>query len=438
MPKRRLLPFGHRVRITVIATLTTCLVMFVGLRVAMIGFNRAEIDAARDVLLTELRQAQDEIQDQPANPDLAEIAAADPNVSLALFDGAGRLKKAVGEIPLQPVLGFGKRRFGRVKAVYEGVPAPGGTLVVASRWEARDAMVDRIDRMGLSMWLIATLCVAMVTWFATRAAFTPLERLAKEAEALSGSNLSGRLALNDHGEYASFVQTLNGFLDRIEEGVRREERFVADAAHELRTPLTILRARIETTLKRPRSEPEYRLALETTLVEAERLSRMVELLLQSNASAGSPAQPVDLEAEIERVHARWVDRFQRRGIGLELSTKSVQARILPSEFDVIVDNLLANALRASPEGTSCLLSAGPAGSFARIGVRDQGAGILPESRESVFDRLTRMDSGRTRTEGGFGIGLAVCKRLVESREGSIFIEPTEVGALFVVELPLAG
>jgi signal transduction histidine kinase len=432
------LRFGHRTRLTVIATGTSGLILFAALRTAMIGFNRTEIQAAGDVLLPELRQAQEELRENPANPDLQEIVAADPSVSVAVFDRDGKLKFSAGRVGLRALSGFGKVRFGRVKEVYQGVRGADGTIVVASPWGNRDAMVDRVAQYGLFLWLGSTLCVAAVSWFATKAAFTPLERLAREAETLSGNNLAGRLSLADRGEYASFVLTLNRFLDRIESAVRREERFVSDAAHELRTPLTILRGRIETTLARSRTPEAYRETLITVLDETERLSRMVELLLQSGAPASEQVSPVDLEQEVERVHARWVDRFHARGVRLELSSKPAHASILPSEFDVVVDNLLANALNASSEGTRCFLRSEPFDSVARIEVRDQGIGIPLESRETIFERLTRLDPGRNRNVGGFGIGLAVCRRLVESRGGTIYVAPTEEGALFVVELPLAG
>ena len=165
---------------------------------------------------------------------------------------------------------------------------------------------------------------------------------------------------------------------------------------------------------------------------------MVELMLQSGAGVTQLAEPIDLEQEIERVHARWVDRFHSNEVQLEIATKPALASILPSEFDVIVDNLLANALKASPRGTRCLLSCRPTDSMARIEVRDQGTGIPPQSRESVFERFTRLDSGRNRASGGFGIGLSVCRRLIENRGGRIYVEPTDVGSIFVIELPLNG
>ena len=112
--------------------------------------------------------------------------------------------------------------------------------------------------------------------------------------------------------------------------MKNEEQFVADAAHELRTPLTALRGRIETTLLRDRAPEEYRKALREGLVEAERLSALVEALLGSaTAAASRPAPSLELETEVERAHARWLDRFEEAGIGLEVASRPVPAAAYP-------------------------------------------------------------------------------------------------------------
>ncbi len=431
------LTLNHRARLTLVATATSGLILFLAFMAAVLGFRRAEFLAAGDVLYPELRETLGELRERPTNPDLREIIAADPDVSVAVFDLSGRLKFRAGPLLLRPLIGLGRARFDDIRTVYQGAQAKEGIVTVAVPWGNRDIVIERLATFSLLLWAASTVCVGVVTWFATKAAFVPMERLASEAEALSGNNLSGRLSVDDRGEYASFVERLNRFLDRIESAVKREERFLADAAHELRTPLTILRGQIETSISRKRTNEEYRETLRTVLDETERLSRMVELLLLSGATSANPAVPVDLEQEIERVHARWVDRFHARGVELQLSSQPAHVAILPSEFDVIVDNLLANALKASPEGTQCFLSSRPSNHVARIEVRDQGTGIPIESRESIFERLTRLDSGRNRNVGGFGIGLAVCRRLVENRSGTIYVDPTDEGATFVVELPLA-
>lgn len=427
---------GHRLRLTVIATLTSSAILFLAFLTAVLVFSRAEYQGLQDVLRPELRQSIGELREKPSHPDLDEIVAAEPSVSVAVLDAQGNVKFSKGSLRLRSMVGEGRALFGSVSSVYASEGTELGRVVVAAPWGDRDARIERLTLGAILLWAACSACVAIVSWLSTKAAFTPLDRLAKEAEALSGNDLSGRLSVKDRGEYASFVARLNGFLDRLETAVKREERFVADAAHELRTPLTIVRGQIETSLSRSRSPEEYQATLATVLDETERLSRMVELLLQSGATSSKMVSAVDLDHEIERVHARWVDRFHDHGVRLEIATKPARALILPSEIDVIVDNLLSNALKVSPPGTCCTLLTAVVGEHARVEVHDQGPGIPEESRGSIFERLTRLDSGRNRNVGGFGIGLAVCKRLVENRGGTIFVEPSTEGAIFVVSLAM--
>jgi two-component system OmpR family sensor kinase len=109
--------------------------------------------------------------------------------------------------------------------------------------------------------------------------------------------------------------------------------------------------------------------------------------------------------------------------------------ITPSEIGSVLDNLLANALRASPPGTACRIELTADENYARLAVHDAGPGIPLDLRERIFDRFVRGEESRNRATGGFGIGLSLCRRIVEGRGGRIWVEPTEAGARFEVELP---
>ena len=107
-------------------------------------------------------------------------------------------------------------------------------------------------------------------------------------------------------------------------------------------------------------------------------------------------------------------------------------------MDVVLDNLLSNALRISPPDSTCRISVMKAASDrAIIAVEDEGPGLPPELGDRIFERFTRGDEGRNRMHGGFGIGLSVCRRILTSREGNIRAEPGAVGARFLIDLPTA-
>ena len=221
--------------------------------------------------------------------------------------------------------------------------------------------------------------------------------------------------------------------------MQRQERFVADAAHELRTPLTVIRGQIETALLRARTTEDYKHTLNIALAEAERLSRLVEgLLLSASAPVVKPT-PITLDAVLERAHARWVDRFSQAGIELLLKdVPAARVEMRPEECDSILDNLLSNALKHSSPNSTTRISLAVDDVAATISVADEGTGVPESLRETLFDRFTRGETSRNRELGGFGIGLAVVKRLVEARGGDVYLAPSEKGATFAVKLPLAG
>ena len=283
------------------------------------------------------------------------IVKAYGDISLAAFNTKHALESHQGNIKLQESSPLGLTEIGGVPVYVAIDGAKSGVIVGAVGWGPRAKAVERLSWLLTDLWLPLVLIVVSITWFASRTTFEPLERMAKQAEELSTENLASRLDV-EYGEYAEFAERLNRFLDRLELSVRHEEQFVSDAAHELRTPLTALRGRIETSLMRARTVAEYQQLLHDVLLEAERLSGLVEMLLQSASIVSGEVPILDVQAELERAHARWVDRFANLSVEVELASQPAAIRMKPREFEVILDNLLSNALKAVPKGGHCAIS----------------------------------------------------------------------------------
>ncbi len=423
---------SHRARLTLVSAGSAGLVFLIVFFVAGVGLRSAELQAALDELEPSLNQVSDDIRSPDGKPDLNEIVTASPQISVAVYDRTGKAV-TVG----------GRRRLPRTAAagldgdlVVRSKQVNGHTIIVALPWARHEALVARFIFLCTALWLPLVAVVATATWIAARATFFPMEKLARDAEAMSLENLSSRLHVAGSGEYREFVSRLNRFLDKLESSVRREERFLSDAAHELRTPLTVLRGEVETALLKQRTDEEYRKTLRILHDETSRLSSLVELLLRSAEPAEDGDEGLDLAQAAERAHARWVDRFAEKEVQLNLVSGTACTHLNEPEFDVIVDNLLANALRISDPGTACEVRVEPMGENVRLSVCDHGPGVASEDRERIFDRFARADLGRSRAEGGFGIGLSLCKRIVESRGGRVWVDPNEPkGSCFRVELP---
>jgi signal transduction histidine kinase len=427
---------SHRVRLSLVTSAFAGLLLLAVFVLGGFEFYWSELHTAEDELNPAVLYASAEYKLNKLEPFLRDILEEHADLSLAVFDSDGDLIKSGGNLTVPMFTESGEQEIGgkRVVALVRSYPEYGITVVGAVGWSTRERAIRNFVLAMAVLWPSLVFLIAAITWFASRSTFEPLERLAQQAEELSTENLHARLIV-EHGEYGEFAERLNRFLSRLERSVRREERFVADAAHELRTPLTVIKGRIETTLLRERSGDLYRDTLKEVLSESERLAGLVEVLLQSATLLQGEVTTVDIQEQLERAHARWVDAYEKKSVVLELESSACFAKIKPREFEAIVDNLLSNALKASPSNSTCLLRGSPSPTGAKIQVQDEGMGIPPSQAESIFERFTRLDEGRTRYVGGFGIGLSVCRRIVEGRGGSVYLEPSESGAHFVVNLP---
>jgi signal transduction histidine kinase len=427
---------SHRIRLSIVTSAFAGLLLLLVFIVAGYEFYLAEMNTANDELGPAVQEAESEYRLSKLNPYLNGILEAHADLSVAVFNREGDLINRGGNLPVPLFDSSGEFDISGKPAMVmvRQVPSLGITIEAAVGWTARERAIRTFVISMAVLWPSLILMIAAITWFASRSTFEPLERLARQAEALSIENLHARLYV-EAGEYGQFAERLNRFLNRLERSVRREERFVADAAHELRTPLTVMKGRLETTLLRNRNPEEYRETLKEVLSETERLAGLVEMLLQSATLLQEDVVSIDVEEQLERAHARWVDSYDKKSVTLELESAPCLAKIKPREFEAIVDNLLSNALKASPPRSTCHLKGGPSSLGSRIEVRDEGVGIPPEEAEAVFERFTRLDEGRTRYAGGFGIGLSVCRRIVEGRGGTVYLEPSTQGAHFVVNLP---
>jgi two-component system sensor histidine kinase BaeS len=430
---------SHPFRLAISAAAVAGLMFAVLFSAAVYEFRRAAIKAGYDLLRPVVNQGADELARNPINPDLAEVVTSNPRVTLAAFSPSGQLIAQNGQIRLRPLTDRGKLTIGGQDAVFVGIRNGRGDVIVgAVPWRDDEWRIRRLALSLVGVWLILVGSIGFTTWTASRITFRPLAEMTHQAETFSGRELGQRLEVKGDDEFAVFAARLNRFLDRLEDSVRRQERFVADAAHELRTPLTVMRGRIETTLLRDRPEAEYRESLRTVLSEAERLSQLVEALLQSALPAESIVPAIDLEVATERVLARWLDRYVAAGVRLETHLEPTTAAIKEAEWNIVVDNLLSNALRATPAGGTCRVTLAAVGTVVAFAVEDDGPGVEPELADRIFDRFTRGESSRNREMGGFGIGLAVTRQMVEIRGGSIALGlSTLTGARFDVRLPTA-
>lgn len=325
--------------------------------------------------------------------------------------------------------------------LYVAVPvASGGVVHGAVRITyPMSAVQHRILRYWLVLAAIAALVLAIVAVIGRRLARSiarPLADVERAAAQAEHGDLTVR-APEGVGppEVQSLATSFNDMIGRLEENVRTLEEFVGDASHQLRTPLAALRLRLENL------EPELadggREELEGALGEVGRLSELVDglLALARADSASSSPEEIDVEALIAERLDIWSQLAADRGVELRGSTEPRLTLLATAgRFEQVLDNLLANALRASPPGGTIRVEAARAGRFAEIHVIDHGPGMSDEERVRAFQRFWR---GTTRGPGS-GLGLAIVERLAASDGGeAVLLRAQGGGTDAVVRLPLA-
>lgn len=360
--------------------------------------------------------------------DVDEARGSYPMVSISVYGPSGNLSRHEGTLTLPRSIGVST--VGDV--VMSGRRIRSQTVVVGMTWDDGQRFMNQLAVFLAMLWLPLTVLIGAVTWLTARSVFRPLDKMADQAASIHGANMSDRLATQDRAEFGRFAEQLNAMLDRIQAAFDREEQFASDAAHELRTPLAIIRTQAETTLLNPRKPEEYVTSLDAIVGEIERLTRIIEMLMMSSKSSVEISTPLDISLDTINIVERWRPRAYREGVTIECRTEPAQAKITPEELKVILDNLIDNALRFSPRDTSIEVEVLAIGGRAELRVRDHGPGVPEDLGDKIFERFVRGDDHRNRASGGAGIGLSVCKRIIESRGGSISLEREEgYGAVFV-------
>jgi heavy metal sensor kinase len=281
-------------------------------------------------------------------------------------------------------------------------------------------------------------------WLVSARILRPVAAIANTASGISATNLSKRIDTDGVDlELADLAQVLNATFARLESAFERQVRFTADASHELRTPLAVLRSQAELALARPRAAEDYREALAACLRASERMGLLVDgLLILARADAGKldvAQEPVDLRRVVEETVGPFQPLAVARGLRFSTELSQATARGDAGRLAQIVTNLVSNAIQYNRPGGSVLVRLVEDEGCVLLEIEDTGLGIGIEDRPHIFERFYRVDKARSRASGGHGLGLAICKSIVEAHAGTIECKSTKgKGSTFVVKLPSAN
>lgn len=230
-------------------------------------------------------------------------------------------------------------------------------------------------------------------------------------------------------------------LQPIAQAMEAQGRFTSDASHELRTPLAAMQAENEIALRNPKlSKGEMKALLESNLEEVNKLRALSDRLLQLSSEKQLELTPVNIEEAAIDAMNRVIGAAQAKRIAIDNVVQPTQVNGNVESLSDALTILLENAIKYSPEDTTVRVVSEAKGRQVHISVADQGIGIKASDVEHIFDRFYRADISRTSLKGthGYGLGLAIAKRIIESHGGSIAVksEPGK-GATFTVQLTRA-
>jgi signal transduction histidine kinase len=316
--------------------------------------------------------------------------------------------------------------------------SPGQVVVVgATLGDVTEATQQLLFGMA-TVGPLGLLVMTAAGWLLSGAALRPVEQMRREAAAVSASEPGRRLPVPGTGdELARLATTLNSMLDRLQEALEREHRFVDDASHELRTPLATLRAEIDLALTHSRDAGELEAALRSAQDDVVRLQRLADDLLLLARTRGGRIPIRRVETSLAELTARSVQSVASQAsasdVTIEVDAPDETVDVDPDRIEQALRNLLENAIRHARPRTAVHVAAQRREGFTRFVVTDHGPGFRPDLLSRAFEPFTR---GDVETAGpvGAGLGLSIVRAVAEAHGGSASAENTPDGARVTLDV----
>jgi signal transduction histidine kinase len=310
--------------------------------------------------------------------------------------------------------------------------------------QQRDQVRQATLRALVLLEVVLTAASAGLVWFSVSSALRPLQRLRSDLNARDGDDLTAIAAADVPYELEPVVSAFNGLLDKVSDGARARQDFLANVAHQLRTPLAGLKTQLE-WLGARHDEPETAHSVRLMLSATERMIRQTNQLLalaraEPQHFEKTRLEPVALDALVADAIQSFVELASLKSIDLGFDLRPVTISGDRFLLRDLIDNLVDNAIRYTPAGGAVTVSVkagseagGEGGEGGLLTVEDNGPGIPPSRREQVFSRYVRLDD---KTHGS-GLGLAIVRDIAVVHGARITIADAGggQGALFSVRFP---
>ena len=288
---------------------------------------------------------------------------------------------------------------------------------------------------------IISIIVIFIVLFAVYQGHKPIRSLSQQIKNISSTDLGVRLNnQNVPIELERLVISFNHMIERIEDVFNRQSNFSADIAHEMRTPITNLVTQTEIALSQPRNVKELEEVLYSSLEEFSRMSKMVSdmlFLAQADNNQLIPEkEKLDLATEIATVFDFFEALAEEREVALSLEGQATPVEGDPLMLRRAISNLLSNAIRYTPRGSTITVHLRSGEGEVHISVENPGTPIAPVHLSRLFDRFYRVDPSRQRKdENSSGIGLAIVTSIITAHNGRVSVESDKTSTRFILMLP---
>lgn len=327
----------------------------------------------------------------------------------------------------------------KVRVLYSTVD-PGMVLQIGQSLREEEKLFEEFRKI-FGTAIVVVLCLGTLGgWLMARRALSGVERITQTAMAISDGAMEKRVPVTGKGDEIDRLSSIfNQMLDRIHFLITEMKEVIDNIAHDLRSPITRIRGLAEVTLTNGKYLDEYQTMAAGTVEECDRLTRMINTMLEiSEAEAGVSALAKS-EVDISSLVKEGTDLFQplaeNKSVHIEVHTPS-QCLFYGDrgKLQRMLANLLDNAIKYTPSGGRIFVSARKGDHDVMISVQDTGIGISPKDISHIFNRFYRVD--KSRSEAGAGLGLSLVGVIARSHGGEVRVNSSPgVGSTFTVVLP---
>lgn len=289
---------------------------------------------------------------------------------------------------------------------------------------------------------IAVAAAALIALLLSHALLTPIRAIATTARQLAAGQLAARVPVTSGDEIGQLATDVNQLAQALEKTESTRRNLMADISHEFRTPLAVLRAELEAMEDGVRTLS--RESLHSLLVEVATLNKLVgdvhDLAIADLGALSYRRANVNVGEILRTCAATFQVRFEQRGLSAALHIAADDLMVFADEgrLQQLFNNLLENSLRHTDAGGRLRISASRSDGEALLVIEDSAPGVPDEVLPRLFERFFRVDASRSRATGGSGLGMAICRGIVEAHAGRIVAAPSPLGGLRIeVRLPLA-